>query len=287
MNRSYWRGVFGTRIGVKLALAVFVSIMLLEALVLTPSYKNYEVGLLKPLELVGQATFVSAFQSSPNGYQMLSDASTLLTRSNIRGGTVYRDDRSVMAAFGEPTELKPFTDAPRGTTHLNRQSNRLEAVWPAASTGLDVTIIGRMDISDIKAERKAFVWRIIDLALLISLFVCSATMTVFHRIVLKRLLAMRAHLKHASIPADTLEPEFIDAVTNDKLGEVRTIRGRFAALPIDLQKRPLVHCVESNCCRYDHWQDDISRNQILEPGIRRGRNACIVPNRYRTSAGTK
>ena len=52
----------------KVAAAVFLSIVIIEAVILIPSYHNYERDLLLRLEQVGRASIVSAFlaHETPN-----------------------------------------------------------------------------------------------------------------------------------------------------------------------------------------------------------------------------
>ena len=53
---------------------------------------------------------------------------------------------------------------------------------------------GRLDSRWIESELVAFVWRVIGLVLLISVFVSGAAMFILDRLILRPMLTLRAHL---------------------------------------------------------------------------------------------
>ena len=185
---------FGGRLGVRLFLVVFLSIVAIETAILLPSYLGYRRNLENRLENVGRNIVVMAIK--PRGRasdrDLLIYARMAVRYSELSGGALYRPDGGLIGYFGEPPELSPDDAGDRPVlTRMTADGKRLEVVWSADELELPVTVVGRLDAEWIAPEMNAFNWRIAELVLLITAFVGGAVMVIFNRMVLRRILLLR------------------------------------------------------------------------------------------------
>ncbi|MCH9053960.1 MAG: PAS-domain containing protein, partial [Proteobacteria bacterium] len=200
-----------------------VSIILVEAAILVPSYKGYERDLLSKLRESGRATVTSGFKQSGHYSQRdLTLVGRLLTDdSYLRGGALYRPDGSLLVRFGERPHLTPANVGTNGITSWRRKDGaRLDVIWRTEQTGLRFTVVGRLDSSWIAGELGKFVLRISGLVLIISLSVSAATMLVLRKMILVPLLQLRASLIAASKDPDNPERYTLEIERDDEFGDV-------------------------------------------------------------------
>jgi len=200
-----------------------VSIILVEAAILVPSYRGYERDLLSKLQESGRATVTSGFKKFGNYSQRdLPLIGRLLTSdSYLRGGALYRPDGGLLARFGERPHLTPASVGTNGITSWRRKDGaRLDVIWRPEQTGLSFTVVGRLDSSWIGGELVKFVLRISGLVLIISLFVAGATMLVLRKMILVPLLRLRASLIAASEDPDNPERHTLELERDDEFGDV-------------------------------------------------------------------
>ena len=83
MGHAATRWGFRVNLAIKVTAAVFLSIIIIEAVILIPSYLNYERDLLLRLEQVGRASMVSAYMAheAPSDKELLD-----IGRAIIRAG---------------------------------------------------------------------------------------------------------------------------------------------------------------------------------------------------------
>ena len=126
--------LFGGKLGLRLFLVVFLSIVAIETVILLPSYLGYRRDLENRLEHVGRTIVVMALQ--PRGHaddaDLLNHARMAARYSELAGGTLYRPDGSLIGYFGEPPELSPSDAGERPVfTRMTADGKRLEVVWSA------------------------------------------------------------------------------------------------------------------------------------------------------------
>ena len=200
-----------------------VSIILVEAAILVPSYKGYERDLLSKLRESGRATVTSGFKTfghySPRDLSLVGGL--LAKDSYLRGGALYRPDGSLLVRFGERPHLTPANVGTNGITSWRRKDGaRLDVIWSPEQTGLPFTVVGRLDSSWIGGELVKFVLRISGLVLIISLSVSAATMLVLRKMILVPLLQLRASLIAASKDPDNPERYTLEIERDDEFGDV-------------------------------------------------------------------
>ncbi|WP_419902202.1 PAS domain-containing sensor histidine kinase [Kiloniella sp.] len=199
---NLFRELTRSRLSMQIAAMVFLSILVVEAIILIPSYQNYKRDLLTRLADIGQTAVVTGFQTHAQTI-LGNSVSTppLVTGEKItritkfKGGTLYTQAGEMMGSFGEAPELTLNSYNNQDVkTQLNSDKTRYDIIWLPSETQLPFIVISRLDSSWIADELTAFIWRIIGLVLLISLSTSIVTFFVLGKNVLSPLLALRHHL---------------------------------------------------------------------------------------------
>ncbi len=231
---NLWRA----RLSRRIVFWVFLSIVVIEAIILVPSVMRRERELLDYLRslstaqaegiLSGQDDFMAA-----SDQEVLASLETLLSNDVIVGGTLYRADGTPIGSFGEPPELSaanpellPQVLAERD--RYNRRTQRYDAVWEMSPLEGRYELIIRHDATWVGREFYYFIGRIAGLVLIISIFVTGATMIVLDRLVIGSVLALRRDLLRAGTTlrqnqdARSLPFESVPLSTShaDELGDV-------------------------------------------------------------------
>ena len=227
-----YRWLWSAALGVAL-FSVMLAIVVIEAIILVPSYHNYKRDLLARLEHAGRAAITAGFALNGHfGTRDLMSLGTMLTKGGVvSGGAMYRPGGALMGTFAEAPDLTLAKAVNEGVSRAwSTDETRYDVLWPAGTGGLPFTVIGRLDAEWIHPQLSAFVLRIAGLVLLISAFVTAGTMLVLDRVLLSRLLFLRRHMmategdperpEHAFIPLPRVRDELDDVMGafNDMLG---------------------------------------------------------------------
>ncbi|MCU0591782.1 MAG: hypothetical protein MUC57_09935, partial [Desulfobacterales bacterium] len=188
---------------------MFVSVLVIEAIILIPSLHN------RQRELLAQVQNVT-----------LLDHLTMLSQHNhVVGGALYRPDGGLVGVFGKPPELT-FAELPadRPTGRLDDGGAYYDVAWTSKRWHPGYTVIVRHDASPVNKELVAFALRIAGLVLIISVFVTIGAMLALYPIVIAPILRLRKDLISAgdAVQHDREAPEFQTAHESrrDELGEV-------------------------------------------------------------------
>jgi diguanylate cyclase (GGDEF)-like protein len=198
-------------------LAAFLAILLIEVVILIPSYRNYEEDLLsQQVDIASQAvtTFLNHTQSQsidPENLEMLIASSPLAGISLSRDGVTYKAGEAITNAQPALGLLRAAPRTPEGM---------IELAWAADSRLSGYYVQGQVDVSHVPSELVAFVFRILGLSLLIAVFVTAVTMFVVDRMMLSPLLKLRERISRAA--GDTEHPlMYLTPVARcDEFGEV-------------------------------------------------------------------
>ncbi|MCT7987317.1 adenylate/guanylate cyclase domain-containing protein [Laspinema olomoucense] len=190
--------LLNARLSRRIALWVFISIVVVEALILLPSAYRRERELIQHLEDVGVASISPLLRlcgsqiTAPKIHQV---AQQLMLESRVEGGHVYTEEGEAIAYFGEVPELNfnNVKNAP-SVRFRSRDGNRYEmSMWTEAQ-GKPYLVIVRLDSSQISQEIKAFIIRIFGLVILICIFVTLATLAALAPAVIAPILKLRKAL---------------------------------------------------------------------------------------------
>ena len=192
------------RLSRKIAFWVFLSLVVIEAIILVPSYQRREQELLDDLERVGLATvkpWISLHHLQRSG-QVPSAADSRTQSYTISG--------ELVASFGESPELafanlQSFGDSRR----LNKTAQVYEVIWGPGTLGMpdEYIAIAQLDAASVQPAVTAFFWRIVGLVLLIGLFVTAGTLFALGPLVLQPILNLRKGLQAAGKAIDSNHPK--------------------------------------------------------------------------------
>ncbi|MEE9139263.1 MAG: PAS-domain containing protein [Alphaproteobacteria bacterium] len=220
----FHRSLARCRLCWRVTLAVFVSIFVIEGVILIPSYHNYERDLLARLEQVGRATARSLFRLTPpqaTVREILLSAENLIAGSSLKGGALYHVNGRFIGTFGEAPDLT-YGESGHGTPLPLRsaEGTRYEVVWNAEEIGAEYVVVGRLDSSWVAPELRRFVLRIAGLVMLVATFVTVVTMMILGLTVLAPILHLRQNLLAAAgDPADS-QRFMVPSDRDDELGDV-------------------------------------------------------------------
>jgi len=200
---------------------VFAGIVIIEAVILVPSYLRLEDGLFDDIEGLARALVVTTVAATgETHHESQIHAKALLEAPSVKG-VAMTDAGGDLVVAGEPPELKIGPTG--GAVWRFRRSadgERYDVAWRAVDDSSHQGIVLRMDSSHVNAELVAFVWRIAGFVLVIAAFVTLITMVVVGRLVLRPLLELRQRLLDDwTNPSDAVLPESGLSRT-DELGDV-------------------------------------------------------------------
>lgn len=225
----------------RLALVVFLGILLIEAVILLPSYLNRERDLLSSLEKDGFAaasTVIKALSGSMSDHgmdhaagshrQKMAEmqthrrmmADTLVEIDFVHGAILFDPEAKVVERRGHAFTMLPVDEvlaeivrAPRGTGSF------YEIYWPAAHTGLNYGVALRLDATRVDTALTAYALRISMLVLIIAGFTTLVTMIATGHLLIFPMLDLKERLKTIDDNASDRLP--VGRMNrNDEFGEV-------------------------------------------------------------------
>jgi len=199
------------RLSRKIAFWVFLSLVVIEAIILVPSYQRREQELLDDLDQIGLATVkpLISLHSLNLLDPDLSDAdNSLLFDAHLLGVRVYTPGGATVSAFGESPLLTfaDLQDSPQdgpARRLLDKATQTYNVAWTLESLGgTNYVVIAQLDASSVQPAVTAFFWRIVGLVLIIGLFVTAGTMFALGPLVLQPILSLRKGLQAAEQAID-------------------------------------------------------------------------------------
>ncbi|NJR70896.1 MAG: PAS domain S-box protein [Synechococcales cyanobacterium CRU_2_2] len=230
--------VFRSRLSQRIVLAVFSSIVAIEAIILIPSIVRREQELLRNLSALAAAHLSGVFAVSDPPVSELTPPELLARMQwvqslpEVKGGTLYTATGSRVGSFGELPRLGFVqviqSEEPLGWRDAFRTLHgepRYDARWLMSPLEGRYVLIIRHDTTRVRRELWAFVGRIAGLVLIISGVVTLATMVVLRSLLIAPILALRNDLQAAPVVLQegARSSAFASSTTarrRDELGEV-------------------------------------------------------------------
>ena len=223
-------GFFKSRLSRQIALWVFASILVIEAIILVPSYFRREDELLMQLEQVSRVTvdsLIFLIKQDMSDRNVLQAKIKNITKDStvILGLSIYQADDGLIYTVGEPPEISLEELKNDGIVRKhNLDGQRYDIAWSERHLGGDYILIVRHDASLIQPQLYAFIGRIAILVIIISAFVTSVTMLFLGGTVIAPILRLRDDLIAAgdALSKDRDKPDFysLSVKRDDELGEV-------------------------------------------------------------------
>jgi class 3 adenylate cyclase len=223
-------GFFKSRLSRQIALWVFASILVIEGIILVPSYFRRENELLMQLEQVSRATvdsLIFLIKQDMSDHDVLPEKIKNITKDStvILGLSIYKADDRLIYTVGESPEISlEELKNNRIVRKHNLDGKRYDIAWTERHLGGDYILIVRHDASLIQPELYAFIGRIAILVIIISGFVTCVTMLFLGGTVIAPILRLRDDLIAAgdALSKDRDKPDFysLSVKRDDELGEV-------------------------------------------------------------------
>jgi len=215
----------------RIAFWIFISIVVIEAIILVPSYFRREQELLEQVENVSaiQARFfLKSAISIATEQELIILAKSVKQETNVVGWAVLNEKNQVIAQKGEQAIVGGNDLRGQDVIRiLDDRGDRYDVAWNGKALGSNYILVIRHNISFIKSELVAYVWRIIGLVAIISLFVTASTLVILGTIVILPILKLREDL---DLVADSISCDFQEmavlrfhsmlASRTDELGDV-------------------------------------------------------------------
>jgi uncharacterized membrane protein affecting hemolysin expression len=136
------------RLARRVFLVVFAAIVLIEFIIVFPSYNNFRDAQLADFEELARVAATAALANRmPDGADELIDSMERIVAADPRilGVSLLGPDRQVLATAGEPADLRVDTQTqPR--TRLSADKQRYEVYLQPASISAEAGVILRMDV---------------------------------------------------------------------------------------------------------------------------------------------
>ncbi len=247
LSLSQARELLSSRLCRRITLLVCLSILVVEAAFLLPSYLGRQAWLREDMEmealLTSQASLGWYEQHSPT--EILQQSWNTFRQVSVEGLALYAEDGSLLASRGERPQLRPRpgpTAAGRSLArgedptirHFPGGEDSYDILWPPAVSGLPFTVVARLSTTAISEDLQAYVLRIGALVLILSLCVSCFTVAVLGRSVLHPLLAIHRNLTAAHGDPENAERYKLDIQSENEIGEtvtaLNTLLGRLSAV---------------------------------------------------------
>ena len=221
---------FKSRLSRQIALWVFASILVIEGIILVPSYFRRENELLMQLEQVSRATvdsLIFLIKQDMSDRNVLPEKIKNITKDStvILGLSIYQAEGGLIYTVGEPPDISLDELKNDGIVRNHKlDGKRYDIAWTERHLGGDYILIVRHDASLIQPQLYAFIGRIAILVIIISAFVTSVTMLFLGVTVIAPILRLRDDLIAAgdALSKDREKPDFysLSVQRDDELGEV-------------------------------------------------------------------
>jgi PAS domain S-box-containing protein len=212
---------------------VFLSIIVIEVLILVPSVLRRERELLGYLRSLSTAQTLGLLEGRDldllAGEDLVQQLAAIETSDIVLGGTLYNRQGTAIGSFGEPPELtlQESFQSWRQDRYF-RWQDRYDSPWEMAPFQGQYVLIVRHDAAWVRQEFFNFIGRIAGLVVIISIFVTGATLVVLRRLLINPVLQLRQDLLTAGAAihhdADPGKLAFASLARHrdDELGDVMT-----------------------------------------------------------------
>ena len=216
-----------------IALAVFLSIIAIEAVILVPSYWSQEARLLADLSEHARLVAVATVNRRNDRIERplaASIAERMLLHRDIKGVVLVSPEGLRLAEAGEPVRAIETLHSRTTTAQISSENGpRYEVLWRAGTLFANFGVAVSLDRSAVVSSLRDFVIRIGGLITLIAAFVTLTTMLVLGRRLIFPMLQLRERLIVGQ--DDTMELEVPAANQTDEFGDItRQFNGMLAEL---------------------------------------------------------
>jgi len=213
---NIWR----SRISWRIALSVFLTILVVQGGILFFTFKQQEMVLLNDVRELGRSVIAPAIGPTTD---MLASPITpeqvdrLITTTVVNGLSVYSLDLKLLGSYGEPVSMVMLDQDSLTRTYRSADGAGYEVVYRSNDLRRPYIVVARLDASGVPVQLLDFVKQTVAIMLLMSAFVTVVLMISLSKWLLEPILFMRDNLVSASENPETPE---IKESPFDKLDEI-------------------------------------------------------------------
>ena len=208
----------------RIALWVLMSILLIELIIVWPSYLVRQEELLGQLEQVAFTVALPIMrlteaQITAAGQQVVMDE--ISARTVVLGQAMYTREGETLNSFGEAPALTFAEVQGQDVVRvLSEDGMTYDVAWSPERLGADYYCILRLDAASVVAEMQEYTVRMLGFILVISGFVTFATMIAVGKTVIIPILQLRDRLLTMGDDHKKKQLDLLDIEQNDELGDV-------------------------------------------------------------------
>ncbi len=207
------------RLARNLLVVVIGAIVLIELIIVFPSYDNFrESRLAEYRERARVAATAALANRMPDGLELLAGLERVMAAdASVVGARVYDQQARVAARLGEAIEIHDVVARFEGI--LNADDSRYEVALPGTLINSDADVVLRMDTADIATELDAYLLRILGLVLIICVVVGAIVYFYVGYSLIYPLEKIHTSLQQAKLAPSRADENQIEHRRDDELGE--------------------------------------------------------------------
>ena len=193
--------IWKSRISWRIATAVFLTILLVQIVILMLTLPQEEKKLLNEIREVGRSAIAPVLSDSTRMLESpLSNnkANRLISSTLVNGLTVYSTDLLYLSAHGEPVSMVMVNQDSLARTYLSVDKSSYEVVYRPDDLQKQFIIVARLNSQYIHAEIMSYVKQTFIIMFFLSAFVTTVLMIALGQWLLEPILFMRSNLIAAS-----------------------------------------------------------------------------------------
>jgi adenylate cyclase len=189
---------YTARLSRKIVSWVFLSLMIIEGVILIPSVHKREQELLEQFRQLSltKITWIMITNPDASDQEILEEIKQLQTNQMLEpmiGGSLYTKTGELIGSFGETPQLS-FSEIKPEVKFSKISSGCYEIVYHRELIGDKYTIIIRYNLAEIQQQLIAYIIRILILVVIIAIVITAATMIVLGKFVIIPILRLRDDL---------------------------------------------------------------------------------------------
>ncbi|MCB1531121.1 MAG: EAL domain-containing protein [Rhodospirillales bacterium] len=194
--------IWRSKISWRIALSVFLTILIVQVAILTLTLKQREIALLDKTRELGRTAIVSVMES--NVSNLLENpikqerVGRVLTSTLVKGIAVYSADLNLLGLFGEPVSMVMLDQDSLYQTNWSSDGKSYEVVYRPNDLRRPYVIVTRLNSENISKDILSYVQQTVLVMLLMSAFVTTVLMISLGRWLLEPVLFLRENLLAAS-----------------------------------------------------------------------------------------
>ncbi|MGM0422466.1 MAG: diguanylate cyclase domain-containing protein, partial [Pseudomonadota bacterium] len=195
-SQNIWR----SRISWKIALSVFMTIVVVQAAIMVftlSEVENAKLRQIRDMGLSGLAPVIDQGRDQLASPITEQKAAQIFSTTPLRGISIYGLDLSQIASYGETTVLRLKNSFNLGETYLSADRLYYEVIYTSADLRNPYFIVAKLDASSVRADVMTYIKQNILIMVLLSAFVTSVLMLALSQWLLEPILLLRRNLVNA------------------------------------------------------------------------------------------